>query len=71
MAEEHARELSLRRAQAVRAALIRLGVPEGQIIVRAHGTDDPMVQTASGVKEPQNRRVVVAFPDLDATQIQR
>jgi OmpA-OmpF porin, OOP family len=51
--------LSLRRANAVRAALTRLGVPASEIAVIAKGESEPLVQTADGIREPQNRRVEI------------
>ncbi|HEY0011349.1 MAG TPA: OmpA family protein [Allosphingosinicella sp.] len=47
--------LSHRRAEAVRAALVRRGVPIERIRIQAHGESRPMVQTADGVAELQNR----------------
>jgi OmpA-OmpF porin, OOP family len=51
--------LSLRRAEAVRAELIRQGIPANQIVVAGKGEREPLVQTADGVREPQNRRVEI------------
>ncbi len=51
--------LSLRRAQTVAAELVRDGVPRGQIDIQAFGDTRPLVQTAPGVREPQNRRVAI------------
>lgn len=53
--------LSLRRANAVKAALVQNGVAEQQIVVQARGEGEPLVQTEDGVREPQNRRVVISF----------
>lgn len=53
--------LSLRRANAVKAAMMRLGVPENQIAVVGKGESQPLVPTADGVREPQNRRVEIVF----------
>ncbi len=55
-------KLSQRRADAVRAALIRQGVPASQISVAAKGESAPLVATADGVREPQNRRVEIVLP---------
>ncbi len=52
-------QLSLRRADAVRAALIRRGVKEGGIGVAGRGEAEPAVSTADGVREPANRRVEI------------
>jgi outer membrane protein OmpA-like peptidoglycan-associated protein len=51
--------LSLRRAKAVQAELIRDGVPAGEIAIRGFGETNPLVPTADGVREPQNRRVEI------------
>ncbi len=53
--------LSLRRAQAVSAELVRLGVPRSSITTQGFGERNPPVQTADGVREPQNRRVEIVF----------
>ncbi len=51
--------LSVRRAQAVAAELARDGVPRAAIAVQGFGESDPLVPTAAGVREPQNRRVQI------------
>jgi OOP family OmpA-OmpF porin len=51
--------LSLRRAQTVAAELVRNGVPRTAIDIQAFGDTRPLVQTAAGVREPQNRRVAI------------
>jgi OOP family OmpA-OmpF porin len=51
--------LSLRRAQTVAAELVRLGVPRTAIDIQAFGDTRPLVPTAPGVREPQNRRVAI------------
>ncbi len=51
--------LSIRRANAVKAALVRAGIPENQIAVLGKGEAEPLVPTADGVREPQNRRVEI------------
>ena len=54
--------LSQRRADAVKTELTRLGVGAGQIGTAARGESQPLVPTADGVREPQNRRVQIVFP---------
>jgi len=54
--------LSLKRAEAVRKALIAAGVPADRLSAEGRGKTDPQVSTKDGVREPQNRRVVVRFP---------
>ncbi len=51
--------LSLRRARTVAAELVRLGVPQSEIAVQGFGDTRPLVPTAAGVREPQNRRVEI------------
>ena len=54
--------LSERRANAVAAALERLGVPRSDMVVAGRGQNDLRVPTPDGVREPQNRRVEIVFP---------
>lgn len=54
--------LSKARADAVRNALVKLGVPEADIGVTWQGEANPRVPTANGVREPQNRRVEILIP---------
>ena len=51
--------LSIRRANAVKAALVSQGIPESQIVVIGKGETQPLVPTPDGVREPQNRRVEI------------
>lgn len=51
--------LSKRRAETVAAELIRHGVPRTAIDIVAFGDGHPLVPTAAGVREPQNRRVAI------------
>ena len=51
--------LSLRRGEAVKQALIRLGIPANSISIIGRGESQPLVPTADGVREPQNRRVEI------------
>ena len=53
--------LSQRRANNVAAELVRIGVPRGAISVAAFGESRPLVPTADGVREPQNRRVEIVL----------
>jgi outer membrane protein OmpA-like peptidoglycan-associated protein len=53
--------LSLRRANNARNAMVDLGIPADQIAVFAKGETDPLVPTADGVREPQNRRVEIVL----------
>lgn len=51
--------LSMRRADAVAAELMRDGVNRNEIDVKGFGEAHPLVPTAQGVREPQNRRVEI------------
>jgi outer membrane protein OmpA-like peptidoglycan-associated protein len=51
--------LSKRRADTVKAALVRDGVPAAAIGESWYGKENPRVPTADGVREPQNRRVEI------------
>ena len=57
--EAHNLRLSLRRAEAVKAGLTDLGVAASSIVTEARGESDTLVDTADGVREPRNRRVLV------------
>ena len=50
-------KLSKRRADTVRAALVRSGVPDGVISEAWRGKQQPAIPTPDGVREPRNRRV--------------
>jgi OOP family OmpA-OmpF porin len=53
--------LSVRRAQSVQAELIADGVAAGEISIHGYGESNPLVPTAPGVREPQNRRVEIVL----------
>ena len=55
-------DLSLRRAEAVRTAMQSLGLGTLTYEVTAKGESDPLVPTADGIREPQNRRVQILLP---------
>ena len=57
--ESYNMALSLRRANAVKDALVRDGVPAQAISVIGKGESSPLVPTGDGVREPQNRRVEI------------
>lgn len=54
-------KLSLRRGANVKGALVSEGISGGAITVSGKGESDPMVPTADGVREPQNRRVHISL----------
>jgi OmpA-OmpF porin, OOP family len=51
--------LSIRRANAVKAELIKDGVPAASITTQGFGDTHLLVPTGPGVREPQNRRVEI------------
>jgi OmpA-OmpF porin, OOP family len=51
--------LSQRRAEAVKAELVRLGILPTGIATLWEGEQSPLVNTKDGVREPQNRRVEI------------
>jgi outer membrane protein OmpA-like peptidoglycan-associated protein len=58
---QYNQRLSQRRADAVAAELTRQGIQRSQITVQAFGESRPLVATADGVREPQNRRVEIVL----------
>jgi hypothetical protein len=64
--ENYNMALSLRRANAVKDSLVRNGVPAGAIQVIGRGESQPLVPTADGVREPQNRRVEIVVGEQAA-----
>ncbi len=55
------KKLSIRRAESVESELVKDGVARGEIYIHGFGETDPLVQTAQGVREPQNRRVEIVL----------
>jgi len=53
--------LSVRRAQAVAAELVKDGVPTAAIAIQGFGETHLLVPTGPGVREPQNRRVEIVI----------
>ena len=51
--------LPVRRAESVAAELVHDGVPRSEIGIHGFGESSPLVPTAQGVREPQNRRVEI------------
>ena len=54
-------KLSVRRAKSVEAELVRDGVADNEIAIHGYGESNPLVPTAKGVREPQNRRVEIVL----------
>ena len=57
----HNLQLSRRRAESVKAALVAKGFPKRQIITAGRGESYAVVETPDATAEPQNRRVEVCF----------
>ena len=55
------RALGMRRAEAVAAKLTELGLKAVSVSTVSVGESDPLVPTADGVREPQNRRATVTL----------
>jgi len=53
--------LSVRRARAVQAELVKDGVPQDAVTTQGLGDTHLLVQTGPGVREPQNRRVEIVI----------
>jgi len=58
---QYNQRLSRRRADNVAAELVRQGVSRNIISIEAFGESRPLVPTADGVREPQNRRVEIVL----------
>ena len=59
--ESYNQALSQRRADAVKRYMVGKGVADNVITTEAFGETRPLVDTADGVREPQNRRVEITF----------
>ena len=58
---QYNQRLSQRRADTVASELVRQGVNRSDIGITAFGESRPLVATADGVREPQNRRVEIVL----------
>ncbi len=56
--------LGLRRAEAVKAALVARGIPAARIQVETFGEDRPLVPTEDGVAEAQNRSATISLREM-------
>lgn len=63
----HNRALSLRRADAVKATLVELGMPAGTIRTAGKGERQPIDSNATIEGRAQNRRVVIIVTPEDAS----
>jgi outer membrane protein OmpA-like peptidoglycan-associated protein len=58
-AESNSQDLSIRRARAAKATLIKYKVPADTITIDGKGDRQLMVDTPDGTREPQNRRATI------------
>jgi outer membrane protein OmpA-like peptidoglycan-associated protein len=58
---QYNQKLSQRRADVVANELVRQGIAREEIAITAFGETKPLVATADGVREPQNRRVEIVL----------
>jgi OmpA-OmpF porin, OOP family len=58
---QYNQRLSQRRAEVVASELVARGISREEIGVTAYGESRPLVPTADGVREPQNRRVEIVL----------
>jgi outer membrane protein OmpA-like peptidoglycan-associated protein len=53
--------LSEKRAESVKAEMVRTGVDASAIVTEGRGFREPVAPTAAGVRDPHNRRAVIEF----------
>lgn len=53
--------LSARRGQIVRAEMVRRGFSADRIAIQVLGESRPLIETADGVAEPQNRFAMISY----------
>ncbi|MFM5917805.1 MAG: OmpA family protein [Novosphingobium sp.] len=63
----HNRDLSLRRASAVKAALVEMGMTAGNVRTAGKGEGQPIASNSTSEGRAQNRRVVVIVTPEDAS----
>ncbi len=56
---DYNKKLSLRRASAVRDALVERGIPAGSVSVAGRGESEPLIPTGDGVRNRVNRRAEI------------
>lgn len=64
--DDYNQKLSMRRADAVKAYMVGKGVPDTAVATEGFGETKLLVQTADGVREPQNRRAEITFSGAPA-----
>ena len=61
--------LALRRAEAVRKALVSRGIDSSRIAVRSHGEENPLNTNDTGIGRWENRRAQVIVGDTDTRMV--
>jgi len=64
--DDYNQDLSLRRAEAVKREMVKDGIDERLIFIAGRGDRYPAVPTGPGVRDPENRRVVITWPREEA-----
>jgi outer membrane protein OmpA-like peptidoglycan-associated protein len=62
-------DLSLRRANAVRLALIEMGVPAERIVAHGNGKEYPVASNDTASGRQLNRRVEIVIPDEGSKEV--
>jgi outer membrane protein OmpA-like peptidoglycan-associated protein len=65
------KRLSVRRAEAVKMAMVHDGLNPRSILIEGRGFRDPLVPTGPGVREPQNRRAVIDLGNPAVSEYRR
>jgi outer membrane protein OmpA-like peptidoglycan-associated protein len=61
--------LGMRRADAVRVALLRRGIDSGRIAIRSHGEENPASSNKSRIGRMENRRAEVVTGDSNTQML--
>jgi len=67
--ESYNDSLSLKRAKAVKAEMVRDGIDPRTVQLSANGFHDLLVPTGPGVREPQNRRAVIDLGNVPVSEL--
>jgi len=57
--QEYNQALSERRAESVKAEMVRLGISADEIATEGRSWNDLLIETGEGIREPQNRRATI------------
>jgi len=67
--EDYNRDLSLKRAQAVRDQLVSFGVANGRITTEGYGEEFPVAENSTAAGRQQNRRVEIVIAKSSASDV--